>query len=96
MFQNSNINTTLPSKSVLVPSEHQKAYTAGETIRFVVPDYIKYIDMKQSFLNFKLNVVCDRPVRLSPDAGAHSLINRIRVYDGAQQIQLENHLIKVL
>ena len=90
MFQNSNINTTLPSKSVLVPSEHQKAYTAGETIRFVVPDYIKYIDMKQSFLNFKLNVVCDRPVRLSPDAGAHSLINRIRVYDGAQQIQLEN------
>tara|TARA_R110000824_G_scaffold116072_2_gene267382 strand:- start:54 stop:1778 length:1725 start_codon:yes stop_codon:yes gene_type:complete len=90
MFQNSNQQTTLPSSSVLVPSEHQKAYGAGETIRFVIPDYIKYIDMKQSFLNFKLEVTCARPVRLSPDAGAHALINRVRVYDGSQQIQLEN------
>ena len=91
MFNNPEFNQTLSSKSVIVPSEHQKSYVGGgEPLRFVVPDYIRYIDMKQSFLSFKLKVKAPRPVRLNKTAGAHSIIDRIRIYDGSQTIQLEN------
>ena len=95
MFQSSPYATTVGSKSTIVPSDHQQDYRDGETMRFEVPSFMSYIDPRQSYLKFQLgitNTTATNHIRLKldPSVGAQGVIDRIRIYDGNSQIQLEN------
>lgn len=95
MFQSSPYATTVGSKSTIVPSDHQQDYRDGETMRFEVPSFMSYIDPRQSYLKFQIgiqNSSATNHIRLKLDetVGAQGVIDRIRIYDGNSQIQLEN------
>tara|TARA_R100000231_G_scaffold51578_1_gene43472 strand:- start:3442 stop:5262 length:1821 start_codon:yes stop_codon:yes gene_type:complete len=82
---------TIPSKSQIVPSDHQLAYADGQTIRFEIPKFMGFIDPRQTYLKFKVQVK-DAPaiVRFSNKAGAHGLIENLRITDMNTNLVLEN------
>lgn len=89
-FQATNIENLIPSRSTLSPSDHQKEYRDGQTLRFEIQPFNAFIDPRQSYLRFKVKVE-DAPtlVCFSKKCGIHSLINQIRIYDMEHNHQLE-------
>ena len=86
----SKYQNTITSKSTLVPSDHQLAYAAGETIRFSVPPFMSFIDPRQSVLKMKVKVDGSSIYRFPKKIGVQSVINNMRIYDGTQTHTLEN------
>jgi len=94
-FKASPYEQSVNSKSTIVPSDHQQKYRDGETMRFEVPAFMSYIDPRQSYLKCKLSIEDNEftnHIRLKLDSGvgAQGIIDRIRIYDGNNQVQLEN------
>ena len=94
-FKASPYEQSVDSKSTIVPSDHQQKYRDGETMRFEVPAFMSYIDPRQSYLKFKLSVEDNATtnhirLKLNAGVGAQGVIDRIRIYDGNNQVQLEN------
>ena len=94
-FKSSEYGVSVNSKSTIVPSDHQQKYRDGETMRFEIPPFMSYIDPRQSYLKLKLsiqNAEATNHIRLKLNklVGAQGIIDRIRIYDGNSQVQLEN------
>ena len=81
---------TIPSKSTIVPSDHQLEYSDGQTLRFEVPDFMGFIDPRQSYLKFNVKATCSSISTFSKKCGIQSIINNMRIYDGTQSHTLEN------
>lgn len=89
-FVSSQYNKTIPSKSTFVPSDNQKQYGDGQTVRFEIPSFMGFIDPRQTYLKFNVAVVnSPAVVRLSNKCGSHSLIDQLRIYDANSNAQLE-------
>ena len=89
-FTASNIENLIPSRSTLSPSDHQKEYRDGSTIRFEIQPFNAFIDPRASYLRFKVRVENSPAlVCFSKKAGIHSLISQIRIYDMEHNHQLE-------
>ena len=52
-FTASPFDTSVESKSTIVPSDRQQKYRDGETIRFEVPEFMSFIDPRQTYLKLK-------------------------------------------
>lgn len=89
-FTATDIENLIPSRSTLSPSDHQKEYRDGQTLRFEIQPFNAFIDPRQSYLRFSVKVE-DAPtlVTFSKKCGIHSLINQIRIYDMEHNHQLE-------
>lgn len=89
-YQASDYSNAIPSKSTYSPSDHQKSYKDGQTIRFHIQPFNAFLDPRQSSLNFKV-LIKNAPtiVTFSKRCGIHSLIDAIRIYD-MEGTQLEN------
>lgn len=82
-FQASQYQKTIPSKSTVLPSDHQLEYKGGQTMRFEIPSATHgFIDPRQSYLKFDVTVKnSPAVVRFSNKCGIHSVIDNLRVYD---------------
>ena len=92
-FTASPFDTSVESKSTIVPSDRQQKYRDGETIRFEVPEFMSFIDPRQTYLKLKLsieNINNEIRMKLNDGVGAQGLINRLRIYDLASTCQIEN------
>tara|TARA_R110000744_G_scaffold163321_1_gene280072 strand:- start:707 stop:2230 length:1524 start_codon:yes stop_codon:yes gene_type:complete len=78
------------SQSTLAPAEHQKEYTKGQIIKFNIPSFYGFIDPRQTFLRFNVQLVSQLRGRLSKNLGAQALIHAIRIYDHSNAQLLEN------
>ena len=89
-YQASEFSNSIPSKSTYSPSDYQKSYKDGQTIRFQIQPFNAFIDPRQCSLNFKV-LIKNAPtiVTFSKRCGIHSLIDAIRIYD-MEGTQLEN------
>ena len=89
-FEAEEVSQSIPSRSSYAPSDKQKSYVAGDTIRFHIPQFDAFIDPRQTRLNFKVKVSGgDALMRFSNKCGVHSLIEGVRVYDANTNLQLE-------
>ena len=89
-FDAEEVSQSIPSRSSYAPSDKQKSYVAGDTIRFHIPQFDAFIDPRQTRLNFKVRVEdADALCRFSNKCGVHSLIEGIRIYDANTNLQLE-------
>jgi hypothetical protein len=89
-FTAEEVSQSIPSRSSYSPSDKQKSYVAGDTIRFHIPQFDAFIDPRQTRLNFKVKVEdADALCRFSNKCGVHSLIEGVRVYDANSNLQLE-------
>ena len=92
-FTASPFDNTVSSKSTIVPSDRQQKYRDGETIRFEIPEFMSFIDPRQTYLKLKLSIENLNNVirmKLNQGVGAQVLINRLRIYDLQSTIQIEN------
>lgn len=93
-YQSSDFDNAIPSRSTFSPSDHQKTYKDGQTIRFMIEPFNAFVDPRQSLLNFRVTIK-DAPaiVTFSKRCGIHSLINAIRIYDldGTQYENIQNY-----
>ena len=90
-YQASDFENAIPSRSSFTPSDHQKAYTSGQTIRFFIEPFNSFVDPRQSTLNFKVQVKdASALCTFSKKCGVHSLISQLRIYDMESGTQLEN------
>tara|TARA_Y100001938_G_scaffold149434_1_gene236208 strand:- start:253 stop:2106 length:1854 start_codon:yes stop_codon:yes gene_type:complete len=82
---------------VAIPSTNGKSYTStagsgGKTVEFEIPPTVKFIDGKNSYLNFNVKLgVGAVPTRLQldPHIGGSVLIKNIRIYSGSRAVLLE-------
>ena len=88
-FEAEEVQQSIPSRSTYAPSNKQKSYVAGDTIRFHLPTTDAFLDPRMSFLTFNVKVSHDVLVRFSNKCGAHSLIENVRIYDANTNLQLE-------
>jgi len=88
----SQYDQTISSKSTIVPSDHSLEYKAGDTIRFDVPDFMGYIDPRQSYIKMRVKVDAKMPVRFPKTIGCQSIINNLRIWDGTSTTQIENQM----
>lgn len=83
-----------------IPSTNGLSYTGvagqgGKRVDFEVPPNIKFMDGKNSYLNFDVKLKPDVAVgttrlSLDPSIGAQSLIRNIRIYSGNRGVLLES------
>lgn len=83
-----------------IPSTNGLSYTGvagqgGKRVDFEVPPNIKFMDGKNSYLNFDIKLSPDVAVgttrlSLDPSIGAQSLIRNIRIYSGNRGVLLES------
>jgi hypothetical protein len=92
-FEAEEVKTAIPSRSTYMPSDKQKSYKAGDTLRFHIPASVNaFLDPRMTTLNFKVKLsdTTNIPLlRFSNKCGLHSLIDNIRVYDANSNLQLE-------
>ena len=89
-FEAEEVTKSIPSRSSYAPSDKQKSYKSGETMRFHIPQFDSFIDPRQTTLNFKVKVSgIDALCRFSNKSGLHSLIENVRIYDANTNLQLE-------
>mgnify|MGYP001115348724 CR=1 FL=1 len=89
-FTATNIENLIPSRSTLSPSDHQKEYRDGQTLRFEIQPFNAFCDPRQSYIRCRVKVEnAPALVTFSKKAGIHSLINQIRIYDMEHNHQLE-------
>ena len=55
-FQATNIENLIPSRSTLSPSDHQKEYRDGQTLRFEIQPFNAFVDPRQSYLRCRVKV----------------------------------------
>lgn len=93
-FEADEVKQSIPSRSSYAPSDKQRSYTAGDTLRFHIPPFqSSFLDPRQTTLNMKINIgnTAGCPlVRFSNKSGLHSLIETIRIYDANTNLQLES------
>lgn len=92
-FQAEEVTKAIPSRSSYAPSDKQKSYKAGDTLRFHIPAFQAFIDPRQTTLNFKIKIggLAGLPlVRFSNKCGLHSLIENIRIMDANTNTVLES------
>lgn len=80
--------------SISIPSENGLSYNSTQIIEISVPPTPKFIQPKESYLNFNVKIKGDsaaKPARLQLDSeiGANILIKDIRIYDGTKNTLLE-------
>ena len=89
-FESEEVRASIPSRSSYAPSDKQKAYSLGETIRFHVPAFQSFIDPRMTTLNFKCRVEnATALLRFSNKCGLHSVIDQIRIMDANTNTVLE-------
>ena len=84
---------------VAISSTNGRSYSgtagiSGKRIDFEIPSSVKFMDGKNSYLNFDVKLACPAglaPTRLQLDAaiGGQSLVKNIRVYSGNRAVLLE-------
>ena len=89
-FTASEYQQTSPSRSTFAPSDHQLSYSSGSTLRFEVPQFLSFIDPRQSYLKFNVKVTASSPARFSNKCGVASIINNLRIYDLQGNCTIEN------
>tara|TARA_R110002073_G_scaffold24415_2_gene82508 strand:- start:4489 stop:6189 length:1701 start_codon:yes stop_codon:yes gene_type:complete len=95
MFKANNSNTYIPAKSLSVKPEAQVPYGVGGSgnllnqIKFNVPQYLGFIDPRETYLKFKLTMEGRGNPKPDPRGGAHSLIRDIVIQDGTGSTTLE-------
>ena len=92
-FTASPFDNTVESKSTIVPSDRQQQYRDTETVRFEIPEFMSFIDPRQTYLKLKLsieNINNEIRMKLNKGVGAQGLINRLRIYDLQSTVQIEN------
>ena len=92
MFKANPSNNYVSSKSISIKPEAMIDYGSSPNsnqIKFLIPQYLGFINPSQSYLKFKLTM--QGRGRLKPDwrAGAHSLIRNFRIQDGTGSQTLE-------
>lgn len=90
MFRSNELGQFVPTKSISVKPESQRDYKPQDQIKFLLPQSVGFMDTNDSYLKF--NIKCAGSAGYArPDwsAGAHSLIRRIRITDGAGMATLE-------
>lgn len=89
-FESEEVRASIPSRSSYAPSDKQKAYALGETIRFHIPAFQSFIDSRMCTLNFKCRVEnANALLRFSNKCGLHSIIDQIRIMDANTNTVLE-------
>ena len=78
------------SNSTLAPSEYQKEYTGGQQVKFDIPSFYGFVDMRQSYLRADVELVSTVKCGLSRYLGAQALVHNVRVYDYTGSTILEN------
>ena len=91
MYQASPFRQTIPSKSTILPTDHQLDYTDSDIIRFEVPKFVGMIDPRQSYLSMKVQIN-DAPcrTRFNSDVGCQGIINNLRIWDLESSCQMDN------
>ena len=78
---------------ISIPSENGLSYSPGQKIQIFVDPQTKFMDGKESYLNFDFKISLPDgavPTRLQLDKmGGNALINNIRIYDGSRGNLLE-------
>ena len=96
-YWENNEKIPIQQTQVSVPSTNGKSYTGtagagGKTVEFEIPPTVKFMDGKNSYLNFdvKLQVgAYTTRLQLDPHIGGSSLIKNIRIYSGSRNVLLE-------
>jgi hypothetical protein len=91
-FEAEEVKKSIPSRSNYAPSNKQRSYNAGETIRFHISPEAgqSFFDPRQSLLTFKVRVTdAVALVRFSNKCGLHSIIENVRITDN-MNTPLEN------
>ena len=86
----------ITQQSVAIPAENGLNYNATQTIEIQVPPTTKFINPKESYLQFFVNITPDASAglgksrfQLDTEIGANILIKDIRIYDGNRNTLLE-------
>jgi len=86
----------ITQQSVAIPAQNGLNYNATQTIEIQVPPTTKFINPKESYLQFFVNITPDATVglgssrfQLDTEIGANILIKDIRIYDGNRNTLLE-------
>ena len=82
---------------VAITSTNGRSYTgtagqSGRRVDFEIPSTVKFMDGKNSYLNFEVKLSCGAiPTRLQldPTIGGQSLVKNIRIYSGSRAVLLE-------
>ncbi len=84
---------------VSVPSTNGQSYTGtvgqtGRRVDFEIPPTIKFLDGKNSYLNFDVKIAIpatETPTRLQldPFIGGQSVVKNLRIYSGSRSVLLE-------
>jgi len=89
-FESEEVRASIPSRSSYAPSDKQKSYFAGDTLRFHIPAFQSFLDPRMTTLNMKIKVTDAKSlVRFSNKCGLHSIIDNLRIYDANTNLQLE-------
>jgi len=89
-FTASPYQQTIPSRSTFAPSDHQLSYKSSSTLRFEIPQFLAFIDPRQSYLKFNIKVTASSPARFSNKCGVASILNNLRLYDLQGNCTIEN------
>lgn len=96
-YWENNEKIPIEQTQVSVPSTNGKSYSGtagagGKTVEFEISPTVKFMDGKNSYLNFdvKLGVgAYTTRLQLDPHIGGSSLIKNIRIYSGSRAVLLE-------
>ncbi len=91
MFKQQGSGAFIPTKSVEVKPEAQVDYDGKNQtqVRFLLPQYLGFIDPKECKLQYKLSMSGRGRVQPSSRAGVHSLWRDFRIQDGTGQTTIE-------
>jgi len=84
----------ITQQSISIPSENGLSYNSTQTIEIQVPPTTKFINPKESYLQFNVKITpdanaCLTRLQLDAEIGANVLIKDIRIYDGNRNSLLE-------
>jgi hypothetical protein len=84
----------ITQQSIAIPSENGLSYNSTQTIEIKVPPTTKFVNPKQSVLQFNVQITpdanaCMTRLQLDAEIGAQILIKDIRIYDGNRNTLLE-------
>jgi len=84
----------ITQQSVAIPSENGLSYNSTQTIEIQVPPTTKFINPKESYLQFNVKITpdanaCMTRLQLDAEIGGQVLIKDIRIYDGNRNTLLE-------
>ncbi len=89
MFKSNPDGSYVPTKSVSVKPESQIDYGPNEQFKFLLPQFLGFMDTNESYMQFDLQMQGIGYARPDPKAAAHALFRRFRLMDGAGMATLE-------